>query len=278
MPDPVPPPNTDDELVSRVLDGEGTPGDVARVNADPALSARLAEFRAVAAAVGAAPEPAADMRDNAVRAALRALDAPAGDPDPVDAVVPIDSARRRPWRRVAPVAAAAAIVAVALAALPALLDTDHEASTTSAAGATTTVAAADAGAGPTSTAPTVPEATGSGQAGTANDPSAFRLASRAGGDFGSYATQAELADALRQQLALDATTYSAPPAPLGAVATCALDQAAADPALGAAESAGTATVAGKPYTVLVFVSSDGTHRALLVAADSCVPAGTPFAF
>jgi negative regulator of sigma E activity len=220
------------------------------------------------------------MRDDAVAAALHALDARAAETveaqdgaATIDAVVPMESARRRRWRRVLPVAAAAAIVAVALAALPALLDSDHQASTTSAAGATTT-AAAGAAASPTSTG--APEA--SGQAAGDDDRLAFQSASRAGGDFGSYATRAALADGLRQRLALDASAYSAPPAPLGEVATCAVDQATADPALGAAVSAGTATVAGLPYTVLVFVSPDGTHRALLVAADSCVPAGSPFVF
>ena len=45
------PPTPDDLLVSAVLDGVASPDDVARVAADPRLSARLEQFRAVAEAV-----------------------------------------------------------------------------------------------------------------------------------------------------------------------------------------------------------------------------------
>ena len=48
MPEPF---RTDDELVSAVLDGEATADERSRVAADPALSARLAEFAAVADAL-----------------------------------------------------------------------------------------------------------------------------------------------------------------------------------------------------------------------------------
>jgi len=54
MPEPF---RTDDELVSAVLDGEATAEERARVAADPVLSARLAEFTAVAEAVGAPVAP-----------------------------------------------------------------------------------------------------------------------------------------------------------------------------------------------------------------------------
>ena len=42
-----PPAAADDEVVSAVMDGEGTPAEVARVESDPVLASRMAELRAV---------------------------------------------------------------------------------------------------------------------------------------------------------------------------------------------------------------------------------------
>ncbi|MGH9118827.1 MAG: zf-HC2 domain-containing protein, partial [Acidimicrobiales bacterium] len=71
MTQPLDPPATDpsddlDELVSAYLDGEATPEESARVDADPELQARVAGLRAVAAAVaGPFAPPSAEARESA---------------------------------------------------------------------------------------------------------------------------------------------------------------------------------------------------------------------
>jgi hypothetical protein len=67
-------PTPDDLLVSAVLDGIASPEEAARVAADPRLAARLAEFRAVARAVGG-PVPLVDpdVRDAHLARAIAAV-------------------------------------------------------------------------------------------------------------------------------------------------------------------------------------------------------------
>lgn len=69
-----PEPTPDDLLVSAVLDGVASPDDVARVTGDPALTARLEQFRSVAGAVGG-PVPLVDpvVRDAHLARAIAAL-------------------------------------------------------------------------------------------------------------------------------------------------------------------------------------------------------------
>lgn len=113
---------TDDEVVSAVLDGEATPEEVARVEADPVLRARLAAFRSAAAAVGAPVTPADPAaRDAAVAAALAAADELA-DREASGGAVDELAARRtsRPPGRTGTWLAAAAVLAV-LVGLGALL-------------------------------------------------------------------------------------------------------------------------------------------------------------
>lgn len=107
----------DDELVSAALDGEAPPDDVARVEGDPALAARLAELRAAADAVAAPVPPLpSDVVDRLVDVAIASDTADDGPTDVPD-VVPL--ARRRPAATTRWLAVAAAVLVVL--ALPALL-------------------------------------------------------------------------------------------------------------------------------------------------------------
>ena len=68
-----------DELVSAYLDGEATPAEIAEVEGDDALLARVEELRAVRDAVAApAPSLSAEQRDQLISAALGVADAEAG--------------------------------------------------------------------------------------------------------------------------------------------------------------------------------------------------------
>ncbi|MEJ7583449.1 MAG: hypothetical protein WKF43_05020 [Acidimicrobiales bacterium] len=108
-------PAADDELVSAVLDGQGSPVERARVDADPVLRDRLAEFQAVSDLLGSAADtPPAEDLDRTRAAALDAALAPVtGDKSP-SPPVQLAARRRRRTRRVAlpPPAVAAAVVLV----------------------------------------------------------------------------------------------------------------------------------------------------------------------
>src|SRR5690349_14625396 len=113
MTDPFHP---DDDLVSAVLDGEATPEERARVEADPALSARLAEFADVRDAVAEpVPPPSAATRERAIAAATAAARPAAGAPGNVRPL------RRKPRSADLPrflaVAAAVLLVLVTFGAL-----------------------------------------------------------------------------------------------------------------------------------------------------------------
>ena len=94
---------TDDELVSAVLDGEATDEEVARVHADAALSARLAELRAardaIAASVTLPSQHAAERRHRGRDG--RAASGASGEPSSICATVDVDErsgSRRSPPR------------------------------------------------------------------------------------------------------------------------------------------------------------------------------------
>lgn len=124
------PPTPDDLLVSAVLDGVASPDDVARVAADPRLSARLEQFRAVAEAVRG-PVPLVDpvVRDahlarardafghaGTVGADTRPLVAPGATtpPPPADfAAARAQRARRARPRAILSIAAAVVLVVAA---------------------------------------------------------------------------------------------------------------------------------------------------------------------
>lgn len=116
----------DDEVVSAYLDGEATPEERARVENDPRLQQRLAEFRQVATAVGT-PHffPEAPARDALLaQAVTQSTIAPTTREEPGSGkgIAPvIDLAARR--RRTTIVLSAAAAVLVIAIAVPAALRT-----------------------------------------------------------------------------------------------------------------------------------------------------------
>jgi hypothetical protein len=92
-----------DELVSAYLDGEATPDERARVEADPELLARVAVFRQLGEAIAGKP-PAIDepRRQQMIGRALAETPAP---------LAPVRSLTARRLERVGPIAAAAALIA-----------------------------------------------------------------------------------------------------------------------------------------------------------------------
>jgi hypothetical protein len=127
--DPTRPDLTPDELASARVDGLATPEQVAQIEADPDLRARVARLEAARDAVRV-PDlpPDEDRRQAAIAAALGAAELPAG------AQVVALASRRSATRRLRWAAAAAAAVAIALV-LPRLLDRDSGSADTSVAAA-----------------------------------------------------------------------------------------------------------------------------------------------
>ncbi len=149
---------TDDELVSAVLDGEASADEVARVRSDPALAARLEEFRRAAAALAAQPPlPAAERRallDRALDDTADGRDLAPGTPPPGPVAPP---GPRRPRRLPpAPLVAAAVIVLVAVGVALILTgqggDTNRASTKQSSGAATDTGAASRAAPGDASAA------------------------------------------------------------------------------------------------------------------------------
>jgi hypothetical protein len=108
--------SSDEELVSAYLDGEATPAERERVEADPQLLALVDAYRSTAEAISSAVMPLDQpRRDAMVSAALAVLDDLGDQPDASDAdrspakVVPL-SGRRRWISRAPGLAAAAAIL------------------------------------------------------------------------------------------------------------------------------------------------------------------------
>ncbi len=167
-----PEPTPDDLLVSAVLDGVASPDDVARVTGDPALTARLEQFRSVAGAVGGpVPLVAPVVRDAHLARAVAALGSerePGATSDPAVAPAPpvpaapravptpapppsdLSAARARRQRRLGPVILSVAAALVLLAAAGALVlrlaDTTGGSSSDEAATATASDSADESGA------------------------------------------------------------------------------------------------------------------------------------
>ena len=101
-----------DELVSAYLDGEATPAEIAEVEGDAALLARIEELRAVRDAVGApVPTLPAEQRDQLISAALGVADTEAAARVEAKLVPP-----RRPQPLFLALAAAVLLVAAVVSA------------------------------------------------------------------------------------------------------------------------------------------------------------------
>ncbi|MBV9953592.1 MAG: zf-HC2 domain-containing protein [Acidimicrobiia bacterium] len=103
-----PPTDQDLELASAYLDGEATPDERARVEADPQLLARVDELRAVAGAVGTGFTPLTE--EQAASQRRRAIAA-----KPIPTAPPLPARRRTPLP--SPLIAAAVVVVIALAGI-----------------------------------------------------------------------------------------------------------------------------------------------------------------
>jgi hypothetical protein len=108
---------TDDELVAAVLDGEATPAERARVENDPHLLERLAQFRAVAEQIGRPVGVEPERLESVVAAALDEFTTGPGaeagsEAGAADEAVTLLPRRERPARALAPWLAAAAALLV----------------------------------------------------------------------------------------------------------------------------------------------------------------------
>lgn len=258
-----------DELASAILDGEATPEQLARAG-EPAVLARLAEFRVVAAVVGRAVGPvSAEGRAATITAALSAW----GTEDPAltereDAL----ATRRRAVaaRRWLPAVAAVAVVAVAagIFAIGSTTDSHQQAASPSEA---TTLESSDA-------------ATGSGGA-TGGD--SFGSSRMAITELGGFSNLDDLLAAVEGQFAIGqtaagtvadngqpATTTAAsgqagggaPPVAATSESLCAPDPAGESPFATAS-----ATLDGEPVFVVVTSRPDGaTHIRVFRQVDCSV--------
>lgn len=106
----------DDVIVSAVLDGEATADEVARVESEPRLAARLEVMRTVASATGSSvPAPPQEVVDASIARALASSLSPASTPgatavhdpiEPVALIAPASTTGRRPGLRTLSIAAA----------------------------------------------------------------------------------------------------------------------------------------------------------------------------
>jgi hypothetical protein len=260
----------DDELVSAVLDGEATPDERARVQADPALSARLGEFAAVRDRV-AEPLPPADetARERAVAAAKVAVRHQAP-------VVPLRPRRDVP--RFLAVAAAVLVVLLGVGLLVDNVDLDRggdSGSSDTAAGGADSAGEDDAAFDATA------ESADAAADGGAGSP---RLE---GADLGAVADEADLRSAIERVTGTAATvggsaTTSAPAPPnlpqavleddaRGPSEDCQVGLIEADPTLsGGLLAQATTTYAGTPAVVYVYGTPEGRQRVVVVSDDACV--------
>jgi hypothetical protein len=190
---------TNDELVSAVLDGEATEEEAARVRADAALSARLAELRAARDAIAASvPLPKREQRDALIAGVITS-------PDAAAAVRPVDDLRdrrRRRLLRVASIAAALLAVVGLVGAIAALTGRNNSRKAGSTAVGTAPSSSAAASGLPAAAQPGPPPSDEAQK-------TAGALADLA--ELGSFQTPQALADAVKAQLTPRNLTQAAAP-------------------------------------------------------------------
>jgi hypothetical protein len=250
------PSRPDDELVAAVLDGEATPGERARVEADPALQARLAEFRRAAALVATEVPPAPiEARNRAIAVALRQRHRQ----DDVTVLRP-----RRPPRQFLAVAAAVLLVLAVGGLLAGAIARSGDDSGGDSA-------AVDAGG----------DSSGGAEATASSAAAAAEL------DLGEVADADELRQVLTERAALppsesnngselsegDTTAFDAATAEGYAVPgdsiDCEVRLEEADPALTGYTLRATATFAGTPAVAYVYPDPSGGQLVVVVSAEAC---------
>lgn len=264
----------DDELVSSVIDGEATADERARVDADPTLTARLAEFRRVRALVGeaVAPRPEAD-RDAVIARAV----AERNRSDPVvTALRP-----RRDARAFLAVAAGLLFVLLAAGFVVSQLGQDEGADSSDVAasddsGGSSSEAADETGFAETQSTAGAEAAADSDRValGEVADEAALRETLQAqaalptenseGGDGGATPRTTVTAANLDQQL----SSFADEPV-RGASTECGVRLAEADPSLTGFLIRGTAVYRRTPAVVYVFPGEAGDQRVVVVSAEGC---------
>jgi hypothetical protein len=223
----------DDELLSAYLDGEVTADERARVEADPALLARVAELRA-AAALAARPVAPADAAqiDVAIRVAVAASDVPmtGGGTNVTD----LSAHRKKPgvgaW-----LGAAAAILLFVIIAATLVRNADTKTSKTAASSGSSLSSAA------------------ASQFDQREAATAAAATSVIGGDLGAFPDEVSLTAGARARLAQGAAGPST-----GAATPTAADTAAQAPSPDATRAA--ACSVGDPTDGTVVLDQSGTLR------------------
>ncbi len=270
---------TPDELASALLDQEA----VVPAHVDPALAARVEEFGAVAAQVGAPVPVDPDRREQAIAAALAEFDA--GRAAGVAAAVPAAPTPLRPRRPVAlRVLGAAAAVVVVLGAVTLLRRDETNSTETAASGAATTAAGlgeggserlpgtSDAGGDAAVASESAPTSQASGLAAgaapeAANDDAATPLpaptsAARDLGEVDSTTALLSQFDTFAAGDDADSTTPSSICEPEA--------RAASTIALEALVDSATLRWQDRPARALVFATGDSSDTVLIVVSDpSC---------
>ena len=282
MTDPFRP---DDELVSAVLDGEATPEERARVEADPVLSARLAEFTAVRDAVAEPVAPPSEAtRERAIEAA-KVLGRELGEPASATVRPLKRRSRSADLPRFLAVAAAILLVLVTFGALASVSGDDSGEDSASdalsdedSAGDDASGAAAEGGG----------ESSGDTSEESAAEDRMSTYANIDGSDLGEFDSSRELADALRSQSAdddevddfapqtTDAVVQAGgiPQAEVGAGTRggsedCQVGLVEADNRLSGLLAQADVDYAGQPAVVYVYGTPEGRQRVLVVTVDGC---------
>ena len=253
----------DDELASAYLDGEATAEERLRVEADPALLARVDALSAVRDAIRTEVVPVpAEARDWAIAAAIAAAASPRRGPtDELAEVRARRSGRDTRWIKIAGIAAAVLLAVASIPLLSRIGDSSKRESTAALSAKDSEKSSAGAGTG------------GSGPGPMA--------ATEFTGDFASAEDLAtQVATRFSSNTAAPTTTVDAPPAGSAGgaeVGTTSADaasprQCAAPPAEMAAQSHAvfttSATIRGAPVAVTVYERPDGA-RLLVITDQAC---------
>lgn len=246
----------DDDLVSAVLDGEATPEERARVETDPALRARLEEFRRAAALVATPPSASAEAAREAALARAGAEHgrrlmtgaAPAGRP-------------HRSTPRLLAVAAAVLLVVLVGGLVVTRLGDDAGTDTAASGGGADATEAADE----TATADSVFAGGAAGRLDLGDVAGAEALITRLV-DEGIVSRSAP-ASALGDQPASETEVTSG--AVPGDSEGCEVRLEEADPALAGLLTQGTVVYAGEPAVFYVFATDEGPQRVVVVSDAAC---------
>jgi hypothetical protein len=242
-------PHDFDELASAHLDGVTSPEEAARVEANPALLARVEELRAVRAALGEVPAVDATRRDAAITAALAAFEEDGAGRGAVALVTPLAARRLSPTTvRVLSAAAVVAILALLVPLLSGIDGGDDDA---------TFEATGDAIERDSDASADGPDAAAESDGSTT-----VLNGAAADADLGTYDDLDALAAAVTSG-ELDAGSFDAPnDQGESAVQLCA-------PAPTADTRAGTAVVAGEPVVVWIGVTPEGRQVLTVLRAGGC---------